>query len=67
VKAFEDSLRKSSVDWQIVIYSGAKHAFTNPDADKLGMEGIGYNKLAAERSWRHMRLFFDEVLGPIGK
>jgi len=67
VKAFEDSLRKSSVDWQIVIYSGAKHAFTNPDADKLGMEGICYNKLAAERSWRHMRLFFDEVLGPIGK
>ncbi len=31
------------------------------------MEGVGYNKPAAERSWRHMRIFFDDVLGPTGK
>jgi dienelactone hydrolase len=63
VKAFEDSLRKGNVDWQLIVYSGAKHAFMNPDADKLGMEGIGYQKQAAERAWREMREFFREIFG----
>ncbi len=63
VKAFKDSLRGSSVDWQLIIFSSAKHAFTNPAADKLGMEGIGYNEPAARRSWQYMRDFFSELFG----
>ena len=29
-------MRKANADYQIVIYGGARHAFTNPDADKKG-------------------------------
>ena len=42
-------------------FSGAKHAFMNPAADKLGMEGVGYNEPAARRAWEYMRLFFGEL------
>jgi len=65
-KALADYLSgmtKTGLDWQMIIYSGAKHSFTNPDADKAGMKGLGYNKSADERSWAEMKLFFAEVLG----
>jgi dienelactone hydrolase len=67
LRAFQDSLRKAPVDWQLIIYSGAKHGFTNPAADRPGMEGVGYQKAAAERSWQHMRLFLDEIFRTAGK
>jgi dienelactone hydrolase len=51
------------VDWQMNIYSGAVHAFTNPDADKFGIPGIAYNKEADMRSWRAMQEFFNEIFG----
>ena len=30
VEAFEDEMRAGGVDWQLVIYGGAVHGFTNP-------------------------------------
>jgi len=63
--AFKQSLDAAKIDYQLVIYSGAKHAFTNPDADAIaaatGLNGIGYNEPAARRSWALMRSFFDEI------
>jgi dienelactone hydrolase len=53
---------KSGLDWQMVIFGGAKHGFTNPDADKAGMAAVGYNKLADQRSWKYMNDFFGEIL-----
>jgi dienelactone hydrolase len=55
------AMGKSNLDWQMVFYGGAKHSFTNADADKAGMEALGYNKLADQRSWGHMKSFFDEI------
>ncbi|MGA2581749.1 MAG: dienelactone hydrolase family protein [Tepidisphaeraceae bacterium] len=66
IEAFEDEMRKGGVDWQVNVYSGAHHAFTNPDADKFGIPNIAYNAQADRRSWAAMRAFFDEVLGPVG-
>jgi dienelactone hydrolase len=63
VKAFEDSLRKASVDWQLIAYGGAKHAFMNPASSRLGMEGIGYDERTARRAWEQMRLFLQDVFG----
>lgn len=60
--AFEDEMRQAHVDWQINIYGGAVHSFTNPGADKHGIPGIAYNTEADRRSWRDMQLFFDETL-----
>jgi dienelactone hydrolase len=52
-----------ALDFQFLEYSGAVHAFTNPNADKVGIKGIGYNAEAASRSWSQMQLFFHEIFG----
>ena len=61
VQKFRNALEKTGIDWQMVIYAGARHSFTNPAADKVGMDALKYDKQADERSWRHMQLFFDEL------
>ena len=59
------ALDKAKVDYEFVSYSGAVHAFTNPNATRIaqatGLTGIGYNEAAAKRSWQHMQDFFDEI------
>jgi len=65
LKAFQDSLRKSRADWQVVVYGGAKHSFTNPEADKLNMAGVGYDATTARRAWAQMRALFDETFGRV--
>ncbi|MEO7933759.1 MAG: dienelactone hydrolase family protein [Chthoniobacterales bacterium] len=63
----EKSLEAARIDYQSIDFAGALHAFTNPAADQLatsaGLTGkIGYNATAAERSWKQMQIFFDEIL-----
>jgi dienelactone hydrolase len=56
VTAFEDELRtRDDLDWQVVTYSGAPHAFTRPGSP-------AYRPLADARSWAAMRAFLDEVM-----
>ena len=43
---------------------GAGHSFTNPDIDAWNVPGFAYEESADTRSWKAMRGFFDEVLGP---
>ena len=60
--AFEEEMRAAKVDWQMHVYGGAVHSFTNPDADKLGRpEFARYDAKADARSWATMRAFFDEI------
>src|SRR5262249_30882051 len=62
--AFEAEMRAGGVDWGMVRYGGAGHAFTNPDVNALGRAGFAYDKDADERSWRAMLDLFAEVFGP---
>lgn len=62
-EAFENEMRQNKVDWQINIYGGAVHSFTNPGADKHGIPGIAYNAEADRRSWQAMQLFFNDAFG----
>ena len=39
----------------------AKHSFTNPDADKVGMAALAYNAEADKDSWDRMLKLFAEV------
>ena len=55
-------LDQAKVDWYMVTYAHAVHAFTNPDADSFKIPGIGYNEKAAKRSWDEMQRFFHETL-----
>jgi dienelactone hydrolase len=61
VLGFEAEMTKAGVDWQVIIYSGAKHAFTNTAADHIPFPGFGYHPLADRRSWTAMRGLFSEV------
>jgi dienelactone hydrolase len=61
VNAFEDEMRAAHVDWQMNVYSGAHHAFTNPQADSHHIPNIAYNEQADKRSWEAMKEFLNEV------
>jgi len=62
VVALQDNLKKGGVDWEVNTYGGAKHSFTNPDADKAGLpQALAYNKRADQRSWASMAAFLAEI------
>jgi dienelactone hydrolase len=58
--AFESEMRDSKVDWQIVFYGGAVHAFTQPNPGFVNA-GAKYNEKADRRSWEAMKQFFAEI------
>ena len=61
ILAFKQALDAAAVDWQMIIYGGARHSFTNPGADGYGIDGLKYDKKADQRSWALMQGFFDEI------
>lgn len=61
VAAFQDEMRKGAVDWQLNIYSGAVHGFTNPYNGTDNSKGAAYNEKADRRSWQAMKAFFAEI------
>lgn len=61
VNAFAEEMTRAGVDWQLISYGGTVHSFTNPEAGSLNTPGLAYNKRSDERSWKAMRMFFDEI------
>lgn len=54
VAGFKQEMEKAGVTFKAVTYPGAKHSFTNPDADKFGREfklPLAYNAAADKASW----------------
>jgi dienelactone hydrolase len=63
VQQLEDELKGAGVDVKVITYPKAKHAFTNPDADKAGMEGLAYDAQADRQSWDAAMKFVKRVFG----
>ena len=61
VRTFRQALDAANLDWQMVVYAGARHSFTNPGADAHGIDALKYNHQADLRSWKHMQFFFEEL------
>jgi dienelactone hydrolase len=66
VSAFKAEMDKAGADYRFVSLEGAKHGFSNPDADRLshgehGGPDIGYNQAADQRSWADMQGFFKTL------
>jgi dienelactone hydrolase len=61
IVAFQAGLDRAKADWEMTIYSGTRHGFTNPDAGGYGIDNLAYNKTADERSWAAMMRLFGEV------
>lgn len=60
--AFEEEMRKSKVDWQLIKYGGAVHSFTEKAAGTDNAKGAAYNATADARSWEAMKQLFAETL-----
>jgi dienelactone hydrolase len=59
--AFEKEMREGVVDWQMSLYGGVIHSFTNPEADAMGRPHLRYDAKADARSWAEMCRFLKEV------
>jgi dienelactone hydrolase len=62
VDAFEKEMAAAKVDYRLVSYPGAEHAFTNPGVDTYNLPGAKYNADADKASWEAMSKFLADVL-----
>lgn len=61
VSTFVKAMDEAKVDYQFVSYSGAVHAFTEPEAGNDISKGAAYNEAADRRSFEAMKDFLAEV------
>lgn len=64
IAAFKQEMQNAGVDYQFINYPGAKHSFTNPDADTFGQKfnlPLEYNAEADKKSWAALQQFFDTI------
>ncbi|RDI49541.1 dienelactone hydrolase family protein [Flavobacterium glaciei] len=62
ISSFQQEMRDSKADWEMVYYANAVHAFTEIEAGNDNSKGAAYNEKAAKRSWERMNSFLEEVL-----
>lgn len=62
ITAFQQEMRDTKADWQMIYYANAVHSFTNPESGNDNSKGAAYNPVAAKRSFEHLLLFLNEVL-----
>ena len=55
------TLQDAGVDATTTMYTGAVHAFTDPSADDVGIDGVAYDASADRRSWAQMNAFLQEL------
>jgi dienelactone hydrolase len=60
-REFEEEMTAGGADWQLVVYGGAVHSFTNPRASNVDLPGIDYHEPTDRRSWQAMCDLFAEV------
>jgi dienelactone hydrolase len=63
VQAFQKEMEDAGAQVKVITYPEAKHSFTNPDADKAGMDALKYDADADKKSWAAMLEFFKDVFG----
>jgi dienelactone hydrolase len=61
LQAFMEEMRKSGADWEVVVYGGAVHGFTNPANGRDKPKGLAYDEKADRRSWEAMKAFLAEL------
>jgi dienelactone hydrolase len=63
IESFKQEMRRARADYEVTVYPGAQHSFTNPDADKHNIPNVKYNAEADRQSWDQMQRFLSEVFG----
>ncbi|AWL39525.1 MULTISPECIES: dienelactone hydrolase family protein [unclassified Streptomyces] len=60
--AFAAEMRAAGVDWRLVVYGGALHAFHHPPVDQTVLPGVGHHPQHARRAWRDVVALLDECV-----
>ncbi|MFH9613739.1 dienelactone hydrolase family protein [Streptomyces pratensis] len=60
--AFTAEMRAAGVDWRLVVYGGALHAFHHPPTDGPVVPGVGHHPRHAQRAWRDIVGLLAECL-----
>jgi dienelactone hydrolase len=63
VAGFVQKCIEAGVPISFVNFPAAVHAFSNPDADQAGIEGVSYDEQAAKAGWRLMAQFLAMTIG----
>jgi dienelactone hydrolase len=66
VEGFKKEMQAAGARFDLVVYPGAKHGFTNPDAGSYGMTALAYDPVADSESWAAMFDFFKTVFATHG-
>jgi len=64
ISTFKHQLDSIGAEYQFIVYPNATHAFTNPDATKIGKQfnmPIEYNQKADLDSWNDMTMFLKKI------
>ncbi len=61
VEAFKSEMTAAGARFEVVSFPGARHSFTNPQADRAGMDGLAYDQEADRKSWAAMLNLFRQV------
>jgi dienelactone hydrolase len=62
--ALQADLTAAGIEWEVDLYGGVRHAFTNPRSDLPGMPpGVAYSARASERAWQSTRQFLADRFG----
>ena len=59
--SFVQEMKDAGADWQLHVFGGVGHSYTNQDIDAVGYPGFGYNVQADRRAWSLMLALLDEV------
>lgn len=60
--AFRAEMDDAAADWQLHIFGGAGHSFTDPAVDRLGFPGFRYDAKADTRGWSMALAMLKESL-----
>ena len=60
--AFKKEMTDAKVDWELVLYSGAVHSFTQKSAGNDNSKGAAYNEKADKRSWDDLTRLLKQTL-----
>jgi dienelactone hydrolase len=59
--AFAAEMDAKGADWQLHLFGGVGHTYTNPRIDALGIPGFAYDAQAERRAWALAMALLDEV------
>lgn len=57
--AFSDEMTQKAQHWQLHLFGGVGHTFTDPAIDALGLPGMAYDEAADQMSWAMMRSLLE--------